>query len=324
MVVKMDLVYDYLEKHLTFSKDEFECIRGIRETETIIEDDFEQEHSRLLSFLPNDSLKSFQLTVDTCATNIIDKLFEKYVDDDTLVITTGSEHHSVRNNLNKCKHVLQYVCHGKPREDIDLLNAIKPFKKIFVYMIALSVGDPHYLHNDVIMSIQRVLTLKGKDYITVLDAVQELFMLPRDYSLYDYVVGTSHALIPKYNMGMLFGKENICYKAGNWVKDFNDKMEILMKRRGSLYLLNNVLKQHFAKFMLYDDSLVDTSQVPYVFNLADYKKRLANLNDFDVEKGAVIPDTYTPVTFRACPFAVLPEKFLERIQIIDCILSENE
>ena len=64
-------------------------------------------------------------------TNIINNLFDKYVDDDTLVITTGSEHHSVRNNLNKCKNVVNFVCRGEIRQDIDIINTIKPFKKVF-------------------------------------------------------------------------------------------------------------------------------------------------------------------------------------------------
>ena len=190
-------------------------------------------------------------------------------------------------------------------------------------MIALSVGDPHYLNNCIVEQLQNILSESNKQFVTVLDAVQELFLLPRDYSIYDYVVGTSHALIPNYDMGMLFGKEELSYKAGNWLKDFNDCMEILLRNRDKLYQLNVVMRQHFAKYTCFDKDLIDSSRAPYVYNLCDYKKRLDGLNDVDYERGAVAPGDYTPVTFRACPFLAHQEKFLDRIQTIDNILESD-
>lgn len=318
----MKLITNWLNS-FDYSKNELEQLARVRISDDIIIDNFDEEKARTFSMIPFNSFKYNHLTVDTCATNIINNLFDKYVDDDTLVITTGSEHHSVRNNLNKCKNVVNFVCRGEIRKDIDIINVIKPFKKVFIYMIALSVGDPHYLNNCIVEQLQNILSENNKQFVTVLDAVQELFLLPRDYSIYDYVIGTSHALIPNYDMGMLFGKEELSYKAGNWLKDFNDCLKVLLRNRDKLYQLNVVMRQHFAKYTCFDKDLIDSSRAPYVYNLCDYKKRLDGLNDVDYERGAVAPGDYTPVTFRACPFLAHQEKFLDRIQTIDNILESD-
>ena len=263
----------------------------------------------------------FKFSNDTCATNIIDMLFKTYVDDDTLVVTTGSEHHSVRNNLKNCKHVLDFVIHGQPKK-IDIIKEIRPFKKVFVYMIAMSVGDDHYLNNCIVEYLKTVLEEQHKEYTIVLDAVQELFLLPRDYSIYDHIVGTAHALIPNYNMGMLFSKELSVEHNSTWLKGFNDRLELMLNHRGLLYQFNNVMTQYFSKYTVFDSELSDTSNAPFVYNLVDSKKRLSGINEFDDDKGALIPADYTPVTFRACPFIVLPEKFFDKVHAIEYVLDE--
>jgi len=34
-----------------------------------------------------------------------------------------------------------------------------------------------------------------------------MFILPRDYEKYDYVIGTAHALIPGFNLGIVLSRE---------------------------------------------------------------------------------------------------------------------
>jgi len=43
--------------------------------------------------------------------------------------------------------------------------------------------------------------------ICVLDDVQEMFIINRDYSQFDYIVGTIHAIIPRYDTGILIYKK---------------------------------------------------------------------------------------------------------------------
>lgn len=78
-------------------------------------DDFNPSlNNEFLTTLSSYNLSNdYKLSVDKSATAIIDFLFEKYVTDDTLVITTGFEHTSALNNIIKCKNVFQICNHSK-------------------------------------------------------------------------------------------------------------------------------------------------------------------------------------------------------------------
>lgn len=322
--MQLDLIYNWLE---SFGYTENQ-ISYLQEQRVENPDGSLNGHKvaaeNLFKLIPFNSFRNKTLSVDISATSLIKKLFSKYVDDDTLVITTGSEHGSVRQELQKCKNVISPICHGKLRNDIDINSVCKPFKKAFIYMIALSVGDNHYLYNCDVKHIQEILKSNNIEFVTVLDAVQECFLLSRDYSIYDFVVSTAHALIPEYNMGMLFGTDRMgCDYACNWISSFITKLELLFENKSKLYMFNNIMSQTLSEFTQVDDKLKDTSRAPFVYNLADYKKRFSGLNDIEVEKGGVEPSDYTPVTFRAIPFLLQQKKFFDRLKAIDFILRNG-
>lgn len=318
----MELIQNWLDS-FHFSKYEMYLLKDCRDVE---EDNslhrHERETERLLGFIPCPNFKNREVSLWYNATGLINNLFDRYVDNDTVVITTGSEHGSVRNALQKCQNVLYPIVHGKIVDLSCVENAAKHFKKAFIYTIALSVGDEHYLCNDDVMLIQNILKENGVEFVSVLDAVQEMFLLPRDYSIYDYVVNTAHALLPNYNLGMVFGTYKLGFRSGSALSQYCDLLEILFTEKDKYYLLNNIMRQHFAKYVKGDKDLKDTSQAPFVYNLVDYKKRFAGMNDIEVEKGAREPD-YTPVTFRACQFLIQQDKFLDKIRAMDYILESQ-
>lgn len=89
--------------------------------------------SEFIKRLPNCNLSNeYQVRVDNCATNLIQSLFNTYIDDDTLVIYTENEHYKIKEILDtfKNKLVLSY-------NDILKLNMSKiasqlsKFKKSF-------------------------------------------------------------------------------------------------------------------------------------------------------------------------------------------------
>jgi cysteine sulfinate desulfinase/cysteine desulfurase-like protein len=149
------------------------------------------------------------VSFDESATKIIDRLFTQYVNDDTLVITSSSEHPSVYNNLQKCKHVLKLFSVCGYNSTVHLEDEMKKFKNVFVYVIGLSSGDNFYCSNEWFSRLKSALLAMGKSHIFTIDAVQELFLLPRDYSMFDYVIGTAHAIIPSYDIGMVMSKNYI-------------------------------------------------------------------------------------------------------------------
>ena len=322
--MNLDLIYNWLES-FGYTENQIRYLQEPRVEKPDCNLNYHKIASEnLLKLIPYNSFKNPLLSVDTRATLLIQKLFNKYVDDDTLVITTGSEHGSVRQELSKCKNVIAPICRGVLRQDVDLELECKHFKKAFIYMIALSVGDDHYLYNCDVKHIQEILRNNNVEFVTVLDAVQECFLLPRDFSIYDFVIGTAHALIPEYNMGMLFGTDKMsCDYAGNWISDFTNKLKMLFENKSLLYMFNNVMSQTLSDVTRSDNSLRDTSRASFFYNLADYKKRFDGLNEIEVENGSVAPTDYTPVTFRALPFLLQQKKFFDKLKTIDFILRSG-
>lgn len=280
----------------------------------------ENEYSELTKQLSNMLIMpmDYTLTIDTCATDLINYLFSKYVDDETLVICTSSEHPSVKENLKKCKNV-QYIVRQNLLQPIENLYS---YPKVFMYFIGTSVGDGQYTGNSLVYNIKKELQSKGIKTKIVLDAVQELFFIPRDYSLYDYVIGTAHAIIPGYDMGMLWSKSVECTGVHNciWLSDFLQKVQILLKRKQLLFYLLNIMESHFYWLKSMDANLYNTSKFGWTYNLCDKKQRLEGLQKGDKE---YFSTEHTAVTFRSCPFVCNPEEYLQKIQLIDQILKET-
>lgn len=280
----------------------------------------ENEYAELAKQLSNMLVMpiDYTLTIDECATNLIDYLFSKYVDDETLVICTGSEHPSVKENLKKCKNV-QYLVKQNLLQPVENLYS---YPKVFMYFIGTSIGDGQYTGNSLVYNIKKELQSKGIKTKIVLDAVQELFFIPRDYSLYDYIIGTAHAIVPDYDMGMLWSKSAEYTGIHNcvWLLDFLQKVQILLKRKQLLFYLLNIMESHFYWIKSMDSNLYNTSKFGWIYNLCDKKQRLEGLQKGTKE---YFSTEHTAVTFRACPFVCKPEEYIQKIQLIDQILKET-
>ena len=59
------------------------------------------------------------------------------------------------------------------------------------------------------MHIMHLLDAAKLPYVTVIDAVQEMFFLYRDYSMYDYVISTAHATVRLLNFGIMLSKNSV-------------------------------------------------------------------------------------------------------------------
>lgn len=253
------------------------------------------------------------MSFDACATNIINNLFNMYVDDDTLVVTTDSEHHSVINNTNKCKHH-QYIIKNFMINN-DVLANIKKYKKVFVYIIGTFCGSGLVIPDAYLMKIKQSLVKNGVEHIFVLDAVQEMFMIPRDYSIFDYVIGTAHAIIPNLNFGILLSKKDYdkkLYPNSNLLSTYVRCLEILP----DITYFSSIMGMNFG--YLLGSNLKMTSGVPYLFNIGNSEgtlKPLINKKDLLVQNRG-----YYSINFRGCWFKFGIDKFVKMINNLEKFL----
>lgn len=305
---------------IKFDEDKLKLLQTEDVIEQFIPDNCDQKDitNKLLSLLPiQNGLENCLFSFDLCATNIIDRLFKEYVTDETLVITSGSEHPSVVNNLNKCKNV-RVVVNSTGLESLNC-NYTK-YKNIFCYFIGLSVGDQHYMPNKIVKSLQQSIRQLGIPNVFILDDVQEMFLLPRDYSIYDYVIGTAHALIPKFNSGILIDLKGN-NKSDSYVErgyTYYELLKILFEKKELLQHFGFIMNEYFRPFILTDKNLSMTFNGPYTYNLIDYQKRLYDLNEIDA---LTVPQNYSPATFRACPAAIFQDQFLQKLNRVTVRLT---
>lgn len=157
---------------------------------------------------------SYHVGVDAYERILINQLFKKYVDDDTMVITTNREHSTVENQLDLINpNCIYYIDIVKLNEDYEsevnrLSQAIRSskYKKFFVYIIHLT--NEGIYATPVIFHRALKSMLQGKPHKMVLDCAQSLYLMWADYSLFDYVLTTAHAVAQPYLMGIVIKKED--------------------------------------------------------------------------------------------------------------------
>ena len=206
--------------------------------------------NELFSKIPFSNMNNFDLIMKKRATIHIKELFKKYVDDETLVILNNHQHFSVETEIKNCKNVLYYT------SNCDLTSIMK-YKKIFVYVIGMECDRGIRYDNTYFKYLHDELTKSKKQFIMVLDAVQEMFLYPRDYSFYHYIIGTTHCMYHGFDQGLLFINKNIVpeediksftgYKRCDVLERLNRGLDIILKRKDYILTFNEILSDCIDK-----------------------------------------------------------------------------
>ena len=270
------------------------------------------------------------ISFDAGETEIIVKIFEKYVDDETLVIYSDREHPSVVESVEKCKNILKL----NYSKDIVTFNfsiiedKIKDYSKVFVILNGTQVGSAEVIPQYYFIKLKELL--RDKETTLVLDAAQEMFLSPRDYSIYDFVLGTAHAVVDSYDIGICISnhKEYIAEKVYNWGNDYLKSIDIVLKRMDKLRIFKYIMSQYFyyliptGKFRFVDDS----TTVSYLFNIEDVHCLLNNnirelLRQYKIEIDG-IGTMRQFIRFRCQEFLESPEKLIDGVKVLDKLLKE--
>ena len=221
----------------------------------------EEKYNSLKEFLferfLNDynKMNDFELLMHKRATIHINELFDKYVDENTLVITSSFQHISAERAIDKCKNVFKF-------DDLDENSNIiyrikesiimaKQYEKVFVYLIGTEFGTGRRHSNEIYKQLHDELVKLGKPFIMVMDAAQEMFLFPRDYSFYHYVIDTVHSLYTPLDVGLLFINKNFVseediksftgYKRCDVLERIFRGLEIALNRRKYILMYHDII-----------------------------------------------------------------------------------
>ncbi len=290
-----------------------------------------QEYFNRMPFA-NVSIHDRNLVFDDSGTALIEQVFEREVDDDTLVISTQYEHGSVRKCLENCKNVLfvqseQDIRSYKTKE---IVQKTKGYKKVFVYIIGTQLSTGEITPQNFYVELKKELEEHNVNFKIMIDDVHGMFLLPRDYSIYDYVLYTAHSLVPEYDMGMMITKEDgYGIKAYNWAKEYLRRLDIILQNRYKMSLFKNIMIQYFSKLVA-DTSVfrLYSQTVDHIFSIETkgMKYTQAEWDKLDSYKIRVSEhDNYMGfIRIRYQEFVRHPkEKALEGLKLLLKIINKN-
>ena len=265
------------------------------------------------------------------ATAFINQLFNKYVDDDTLVIWSNTEHDSVKKCMENVKHSIM-LFDNKEIKNLSIDNILieaKKYKKVFIYITGTQISTGKITSQTFFRKLKNALIDNNINHTMVIDDVHGMFIIPRDYSIFDYVLYTAHALITGFDMGFIICKkdDNIIqgYLPNNWMKKYLTCLKVVLKRQEKLRMFGNILAEYFAKYLKYPQFSLISNSSPQIFSinlknctftkdlydtLAKYHIRLEGLDN---------NNTY--IRFRAAQFLDEPDKFIPGLCFLEDILA---
>lgn len=186
------------------------------------------------------------ITFDESGTFFIDKVFANEVDDDTLVISTNYEHGSVQKQLAIVKNKLLLDSDKEIRNYnfTRIINEIPKYKKVFVYIIGTQLSTGEITPQAFFEKLKDILVKFKVVHKILIDDVHGMFLVPRDYSIFDYVLYTAHSLVREYDMGVFISKDGkYGKKAYNWGKEYLEKLDIILKYHTKMNMFRNILIQ---------------------------------------------------------------------------------
>ena len=242
-----DYVLDYLSS--VFTPEEKEFIYTPSDKIFILWKDLTDKYKKLLPF---SHLDYYTLNTASSCTELIQKLFKKHVDNDTFVVSSNYEHDSTRKCLEKVQNklILHYA------EDIIKLNTDKIIteykksgcKRLFAYFIGTGLSTGEILPQIFFIKLKKACLDNNIEHVMVLDDVHGMFITPRDYSIFDYIMYTCHSWIKDYEMGMMWSKTD-CGGIQDFdkAKDYLNKLHIVISKFDKIRQFKLVLSQFFAE-----------------------------------------------------------------------------
>lgn len=214
----------------------------------------------------NINYNDYDIILKKRSTIHIRELFDKHVDNNTLVIASSYQHISADTVLDKVKNIVKIDTETDEGNVIthieEAIKKAKKFKKVFVYFIATEFQTGRNYSQAIFDEIyNKIKGLKCKS-IFVLDAVQEMFLLPRDWSKYDYIIGTAHATYFGFDTGFLIintKKQNLKgfsgYKRDDVLKYLNEGLDIILKRHKYIMMYQKIINDSISHELIENATL---------------------------------------------------------------------
>ena len=342
--MKNGLLNTWIDK-VKLNEHEFNVLQNCERDDCCIErgcssEFFETISNMLKSRLPN-CVSDFnhQLTTSQCATNLIKGIFDKLYNDDTIILSTMQEHLNVLNIFQN-KNVKYYDFEVDSYSDIisKCITDVSGYKgRIIIYMSGTQIKTGTVISDIFFEYLKKELTKISNDVILILDDVQGMFMIPRNYSIYDLIIGTAHSLVEDYDVGLLWYTTNTLFDKMSqeigmreplWIPNYLPLLDIIIHRRPYILDFNDLMRNYFDVILKKNNFKIYKNQAQHIFsfdtNKLPFTKQMENMfNEYrisiDCVDGSQRPQT--SIRFRAQEVIKYSDSIIEGIDKLKMIIE---
>ena len=284
------------------------------------------------------NLDGYHLYLDKNATELIYKICEKEIDDDTLIITSVVEHPAVKGaieslNRTNVDHVILNYYNGINELNISQVKEAcdkKNYKKAFVMIIGTQVTTGEVTPQKFFTKLKKYLTEKGIETVMAIDDCQGMYLVPRNYNIFDYVIYTAHTLVREHHMGMLWSKKELDFglQKEGWLTQYYNKLRVMLKFRNAFNNFSYAMREEFRElYRPYITAVTDS--VPFIFSIkvdcqpsAVFNKYTSDtwLKEYEIKLESD-NDKWFYIKMRAAQYIATPEKLLKAIPLVKMLLN---
>lgn len=233
--------------------------------------------NKILRLLDNiDLLDKYRIEVDYRCRFLTEKLLKTYVDSDSLVITSNSDHNTTLDLLNSYNTCIIDRNKIKDNQELVIENIVTEFKnghykKLFFIMVSTVSQLCVSIDEDFFAKLKAVLVKEQIPHIMVLDSCQDIFIIKKNYEIFDAFLATSHVLsclLPK--VGLLFTKlpKQVGFVNTEILNLMYPKLEIINKYKDKAIIFNNLMHEYFKPTMERLNFNTFENETPHQFSIA--------------------------------------------------------
>lgn len=239
------------------------------------------------------NIKGYRVEVDEHCTSLIKKLFQRYVNKDTFVLTTEQEHPAVKNYLPENNTYI--ICVNELNRKDAIPQIIQKFKQsgcknFFLIMAGVVPGSSEILSEAFFRQLKLELTRNNINHIFTLDDCQGLYMINRDYSDFDCILGTAHVVVRYgFSMGILYTKlpHIIGHINKGSLKDFTSKLNYAFNHKQDALKFNSLMTEFLKDEIDNDTFTIKGNQASHMLTISTNgvkfnQKNATYLKDFGI------------------------------------------
>lgn len=235
--------------------------------------------NRVLDLLNNSALKDkYRIEIGESCTYLIDKLFKAYVDENTFIVTSSHDHEATTSRLgNNPVYRVNIFDTQDSKKSIkvfqDIINQFETSKctKIFCIMVGTAPHATVTIDQNFFKALKTVFIRNNIPHMMVLDDCQGIFMIERNYDVFDAFLATGHVLSCLFpDFGILFTKldKKLGYMNKQMLSDLYNKLQLIDKYKDKANQFNGLMTEYFKSFINDTEFKPYTQEANHQFALA--------------------------------------------------------